>query len=408
MGFPEYNFSTIEAHKKNRHVRSTVLRTGKIHKCHERIHSSSECEYRGIALSALRQRHSGTKLRVQQHSYSIKCYKDRSGKIHYFVPYAHTKRLDVRSLEESDSISMALSIAYDPLAHHDFVSELLSKPSLLRVAYRPQLSLRLDQLLSKQSNPYNAIDKERTTISLDGVKVTPDTKLHAYVNNTYVNIVHDCNETVCIQPILSNRRNFMPLNETENYGLLCIESIHRHNALLENTTQFTNSSIVNRAEMSAFASIVLSIVLVIIFFFTGTLVMFGSGWLAQRVRDNCGIDTCVNGIASAMRSCANRINTRFGHCFGARARALNAQQNIQAPQIPQPIHQNGHGNVNANVHVHNANNVNNINNVNNVNNGNGGIRRNVRQQRASRRPMLLVDNELDDFAEIKGLLPPRV
>ena len=45
-----------------------------------------------------------------------------------------------------------------------------------------------------------------------------------YINNTYVNIVHDC-ERMCIQSVLSDNSSFMSEQNIDNYGLLCAHKL---------------------------------------------------------------------------------------------------------------------------------------------------------------------------------------
>ena len=69
------------------------------------------------------------------------------------------------------------------------------------------------------------------------VKLHPGTQtvrkeIYDYVNNTYLNVVHDC-ERMCIQSVLSDNSSFMSEQNIDNYGLLCVRR------LLETRTQGT-------------------------------------------------------------------------------------------------------------------------------------------------------------------------
>ena len=142
-------------------------------------------------------------------------------------------------LNRAEAIQRFLNVAYMPTAHVRNISdaEVAMATAVIHVT--------LDEAI----NPFNHIDREHVSVLLSPTRMTHNIAEHlnAYVNNTYVNIVHDCN-TACSQAVLSDKRNFMSLNAVANYGMLCAHRILELNNVSQHTTTMLTTAATQTTE----------------------------------------------------------------------------------------------------------------------------------------------------------------
>ena len=323
MGFPEHNLPPLTGQRNYINVGRLQSNIGEINRqCRSYEHSLSEYTFFGQALSVLHYQRDGIRLKAQQHNYVLKCYKDAQNKEHYYVTYVHTKQRTVRDSEESDAISMALSLAYSPIAsvQDEFLGTILSRQSMLHVTHMPRLSFGLAEMLSTQYNFFNIIDPEHTHVSVN-TKITPYTNLHAYINNTYLNILHNC-DRVCVQSVLSDNTTFMPFNATENYSLLCIHRLKELRLLADIVAKpqdTTTETTTMRSRIDARSSdieIALPSITAMALLSAGMLyVVCGKDRYAQSIRGYIAVcmQPMLECITITARACTTRINTMFNN-----------------------------------------------------------------------------------------------
>ena len=64
------------------------------------------------------------------------------------------------------------------------------------------------------------VDRHNVEVSLHNENARNDMRLSRYINNTYVNVVHDC-EHICTQVVLSDNAQFMSTADDRAYGTRC-------------------------------------------------------------------------------------------------------------------------------------------------------------------------------------------
>ena len=127
--------------------------------------------------------------------------------------------------------SRALYYSADPFGRADEIYRLLElEASVTNISIsRHELLLARSvefSMLALNENKLNHIDRTHVPVLLSSVNVSDISaeSLHTYINNTYVNIIHDC-QTVCSQSVLSDRPQFLLLSEMQRYSLLCVNRI---------------------------------------------------------------------------------------------------------------------------------------------------------------------------------------
>ena len=194
--------------------------------CTEHALSKEKCEHKGQAFSVLQGDEEGTIVRAQQSVYTVQCQDSK-----YSVTSVVTRQRDVSDKEDAHGIMEAMFIARDPgdafnLLHLD---HLLSLEDAL---YSPRdfqqgPSYGLESMLDSKGNELNVFNPSHITLSLHNVSDVNARQLYRYINNTYLNIVHDC-ERICIHSTLGNDAGFRHVGDIERDGIMCAQKLSAH------------------------------------------------------------------------------------------------------------------------------------------------------------------------------------
>ena len=199
--------------------------------------NTTECEHRGHSLSILRYERDNILVKLQYDAYGVKCDEDSR----YYVTDIKTQQRDV--IYDIDEHLAKVAIITLMFAHNptpvscDRLSTVIAK-GILRSSQKTTgyMSFLEDLLHSKR----NESDTGAHALKIDPVqyasaqsKRIAAASLNEYVNNTYVNFVHDCNR-ICAQPILGYSDHFVTHDTVEQHGMLCT---HRLIELAQNNKE---------------------------------------------------------------------------------------------------------------------------------------------------------------------------
>ena len=208
----------------------------------------AQYKYRGFSMSALHTQ-GNTFIKAVYHNYGI--YKNSDDKyvvqfidseIGYisFVPLPHSRpALTQKTLQK---LQRAIYYAFNPLERSGVIYRLLTLNSnidphvLMSDIEIETAKLMTYTMLARYENSFNSIDTAHVPVHIHGATVkSASNNLHAYINNTYINVVHDCN-VVCSQSLLSNSQYPMSLYETELQSMLCVHRILEISGSIQDTT----------------------------------------------------------------------------------------------------------------------------------------------------------------------------
>ena len=204
------------------HVQALTPILKKTYRCDDKPLDEEECEHVGQAISILRFERDGIRAKAQHYAYSVKC--DKAGR--YSVRDITTRQRNISFTEDAYNIGVALKVAYNPYEFTMLALDyLLLEPDML---YRQTDLIRgpsygLTNMLSANNTGINKINPRRVTLAIRDTKIDMS-HLNRYVNNTYLNVVHDC-ERICVHSVLSNDAGFMSITEAKMYGLLCTSKL---------------------------------------------------------------------------------------------------------------------------------------------------------------------------------------
>ena len=250
----------------------------------------TNCQYIGHAVAILRMDDINITAKVQRYSYVVNSNDNGA----YYVDDMVTHYSDTESSQHATWVASALRLAMAATEGTNvaFIRDVLQMDTQYSARDNSVAkNATLAQLFSKDANSFNAIDKAHTIVSLHGVNVTNTTVLNQYVNNTYINIVHDCN-SICTQSVLSNAPNFMSIRDVKQHGLWCanILSTYTTDMLTTNHSDVTttvNKTIANANDTSA-ATVAASVVGVLCLSMCGAFTLFiqrSKSQFAQNTRN---------------------------------------------------------------------------------------------------------------------------
>ena len=167
------------------------------------------CEHIGQTLSILRRTRNSTIATLYHKVYKITCNNG---------DYAiQTLSSETYNIEHNDNIydnvavastaATTLMFAFQPTKRmfiHKLINEIYGATLPIQ---RP--IHKLITMLDKRNNRLNTIDIDSAHISLRNVNVTRALQLNAHINNTYVNMIHDCHN-VCSHILLCNGHKVIP------------------------------------------------------------------------------------------------------------------------------------------------------------------------------------------------------
>ena len=283
----------------------------------------TEREHIGQAISILHIQDS-VLIRAQHYEYSTK--RDASGQ--YYVTHVNTSEYSISNItqdhhalsELSRIVSTALMFAFRPRELHRMhnVYDLLCMMSNQMHTYNPQPLQPLRIMLAKNENSVNAIDTKAANIHIKHANVTDTLSMNAYVNNTYVNIVHDC-ERLCVYSMLSDEPDYMLTDVVKKHGLLCSRALSQHllltNAVTVRTTTMTHKS-TPTPYVRSFTTVRLSERIeksdgIAITYISALLVSIGSLGTAFALAT-----LCCNWVSS-IRTCVNAVINRVFNFFAS-------------------------------------------------------------------------------------------
>ena len=97
----------------------------------------------------------------------------------------------------------------------------------------------IKQMIDTKENQFNRINRKRARILLNSFDVLQpkysETDLHAYINNTYVNVVYGCG-TICAQSVLSDAQHMTYHYDREKYTLMCLRRIFEEKGFMMGNT----------------------------------------------------------------------------------------------------------------------------------------------------------------------------
>ena len=177
----------------------------------------------------------GRSLSILQHEHDNIAATLRVGsyKINYTCNEYHIDNLKTRdynfTYSNNDYDVTAFILSTLRYTHHPFTKmgglgaliELLN-PATLFEKVKTDLLERAHAISLLNEKDYY-LHVQHTKVILNDTAITHKTnteKLAQYVNNTYVNIVHDCSK-ICAHTVLSNKHDFMTTSMAEHYSLLC-------------------------------------------------------------------------------------------------------------------------------------------------------------------------------------------
>ena len=233
----------------------------------ERKHRTQMCSAdslhaQGMALSIIHSTDHTIMAKVQSYRYNV---TSKNGRYYvtdltssYDVLYENTERYTLANIltyiRILRSTRLALYYSPQPTTRADSIHELLSVSDFkLTLGYDIQNDKNLIIKLLRSGTDINHIDEHHVQLlvnrfvpfSYNGVMALipkPRGSLERYAQNTYVNIVYDC-DTVCSQSVIGDAQYFMDYYEVRHYGLLCMQGILEHrNAKATNKTLFTAST----------------------------------------------------------------------------------------------------------------------------------------------------------------------
>ena len=359
MGLPENNLPSLDGQRYYTHIHDLSDSEKKKVRKQKKL-KSCDSHYLGSALSVLRDDDDcKTIARVQRYTYTVQCF-DRKDRLYCYASHITIKQRNIESLDDHDAyITMALELAHTQTISWSIVNHLMHAKNLLVTSYKPQQHISLSEQLSKQRNSVNAIYKEKVKVLLSSTNVDDVSSLNAYLNNTYVNIVHDC-DRVCVQSVLSDNAQFMQLREVEKYGLLCVNRIQtsdRLSRLQHNNTYNNRAHNSDRAATITLYTFLLLCLGCTVCLSCAAYCSVNNSPLARTIRRFCG---AIADICPPLRCVGTALQ------YVARHVVVNNNA---------PAQQNGYHN---------------------------GV---VHAQRAHE--LRVFDGSLNDFAEIKGLLPAK-
>ena len=219
MGFPS---SSDHQNMTNYYViyNLTMHDASVLYACDMRPLNESQCEHSGHVVEVLRC--SEVEATVRLSNYVIKCDKDKN----YYISNIKTIQHDVQTDSHTPEIVRIINIAAEALMFAFRPTERTHEriQNLLNMLYRSDndvvRSSEFLSLLDTQENSVNTIYRDDAHILLHAVNVTDVFDLNMYVNNTYVNVIHDC-ESVCVQSLLSDHRSFETHSAIERDGHGC-------------------------------------------------------------------------------------------------------------------------------------------------------------------------------------------
>ena len=231
------------------------------YECSQRQFSYNKQEFIGHAISIARMHDVGLIAKVKHYRYLMD----------YDIEYGVYRVTDMRTAERNVfdfgvapySVTSTLRFIRNT-TKHDNAAALLSM-----LEYKDVLYNRLDSILATKTlvnmwSPNNTgirdIDSKHVPVYQNDTRLYADrnTSLHAYLNNVYVNIVHNCS-SVCIQTIATeDEPEFMPTLVVQHlHGLLCMHDIYeidKHNALVTTQTYNQDTGIMSYTSLTSMPS----------------------------------------------------------------------------------------------------------------------------------------------------------
>ena len=290
--------------------------------------------YRGFALSILRQEDKENDIlaRMRQYNYRI---ANLDGVVTAKITDSYTVSLSYadESLAQK-AVYLALYYSTDPVKRASQIHELLPlehKISTQKDTQGDPIGIRADTIIymfSKQENAVNHIDTKHVKVLTS--KFIPDSDdLHAYLNSTYVNMVHDC-KTVCSQSVLSDAEVFMEAKSVEKYGLLCADALSKRFAsqpeIDSDDTYQTQPAgaqtwLTDIAENKTYIASVAAVIL------SGGIVAFISrsqSALATRIRSY--FTNCVNNVTATVNA-VRTVPSQMRSAYTEEMRAITQRMN---------------------------------------------------------------------------------
>ena len=219
-------------------------------------HPLDKSEYIGQAFSILLYNvHAQKQMHVQHSKYKVHYNEDQ-----YSVVNVTIRQRDADSKLFLFGVSNALTYFPDHMEplFGDIYDVLNQKDALYSMldAYEPLAVLAVRH---KFQTEVQRVNRNRVRVLLNGHHAD-NVNLPAYINNSYVNIVHDC-EHFCVQSTISNERAFMPLQNITQDSLLCISALteaRKPNYAIDTKTHTCNN------DVKCITSIVITVALPII------------------------------------------------------------------------------------------------------------------------------------------------
>ena len=178
-----------------------------------------ECTSFGVSISILQHKHDDVVAKIQLSTYEVKHNEHE-----YYVDELKTKKYNFGYSGDGYDVTpfmlSALQHAYSPFSSVGGVkaiSDLLSYETILEKT-KTNLLERSNAISWLYDTSYS-LDRQHTKVLLNA-DVSSAHDARDYINNTYVNIVHDC-DRICAQTVLSDEHGFMPSSKIKEYGLTC-------------------------------------------------------------------------------------------------------------------------------------------------------------------------------------------
>ena len=230
MVFPGTNLSSFNDHKYYTLVHQLTLNTkAPAHNPCATQHVNPY-EYHGFSVSILCNNDS---IETKHYTYTVDCKYKVSDIDSVTGNFTLTQKAkDTLSHKSLCATQAALCYSVAPFQRfgcmHDFLNIIYSRRITdedVNVA-----KVIMQQLLSEidtNTHMFKHIDTQYMHVMLSG-NITDH--IYSHVNNTYVNVVHDCH-TLCAQVVLSDSYKFMSDSDIHNYGLLCAHRLSEINMI---------------------------------------------------------------------------------------------------------------------------------------------------------------------------------
>ena len=251
MVFPRTNLPSLSGHGHYTLVHYLPTNpTDPAHKLCDRKHVHED-EYYGFSVSILRPisdtvlvkvRHYRRDVRMNNGKYERKNKASVTGSI--FSIFANESSVLSSSLIRATQAALYGSRWPQRLGPmYDFINAIYTADEDISTIEITAATAMIQQITTVNGHPRKSMPPISDSVLVllsDHTNCTRD--MYRCINNTYVNIVHNC-ERMCVQSVLSDNVGFMSEEDVDNYGLLCMHRLLAIDNSIE--TQHSTQNVIN-------------------------------------------------------------------------------------------------------------------------------------------------------------------